>query len=173
MKVDKISLDNAKLNNLFYFVANVVICRDSDGRCLLLKRSETEKVHPGKYCVPGGKLDWDDLDIKNPTRMNGDVYDFQNALENLLSREVKEECGLEIEEKPVYINSVAYIRPDGVPVMMLKFIAKYKSGEVEIEDGAITDYAWVNTDEIKNYECIAGIEKEITEAVSLFEKYQD
>ncbi|HRZ29879.1 MAG TPA: hypothetical protein P5052_04025 [Candidatus Paceibacterota bacterium] len=57
MKALKISLDNAKQNKLFYFVANVIIYRDSDKRCLILKRSSTEKVHPDKYCVPGGKLE--------------------------------------------------------------------------------------------------------------------
>src|SRR3989344_7198401 len=96
MKADKISLDKAKSKNLFYFVANVIIYRESDGRCLILKRSENEKVHPGKYCVPGGKLDWTDLDINNPTRMNGDVIDFEGSLEKLLQREAREECGLEI-----------------------------------------------------------------------------
>ncbi len=171
MKADKISLDNAKSNNLFYFVANVIIYRETDGRCLILKRSETEKVHPGKYCVPGGKLDWNDLDINNPTRMNGEVYDFEGVLEKLLQREALEECGLVIEDKPIYVNSVGYIRPDGVPVMMLKFAAKYKSGVVKIEDGAITDHAWVNEEEIKNYDCIKGIKEEVMYAISLFTKY--
>lgn len=170
MKVGKISLENAKSNNLFYFVANVIIYRESDGRCLILKRSETEKVHPGKYCVPGGKLDWSDLDINNPTRMNGDVFDFEDALEKLLQREAREECDLEIKGKPLYVNSVGYIRPDGVPVMMLKFVALYKSGEVEIEDGAITDHAWVSAEEIKNFDCIEGIKEEITYAISLFKR---
>jgi 8-oxo-dGTP pyrophosphatase MutT (NUDIX family) len=57
MKASKISLENAKENKLFYVVSNVVIYRDSDQRCLILKRSENEKVHPGKYCTPGGKLE--------------------------------------------------------------------------------------------------------------------
>ncbi len=168
MKAEKISLDNAKSINLFYFVANVIIYRESDGRCLILKRGENEKVHPGKYCVPGGKLDWSDLDINNPTRMNGDVYDFEGALEGLLQREAREECGLEIADNPLYINSVAYIRPDGVPVMMQKFAAKYSSGELKLEDGAFTDYAWVNEEEIKDYDCIEGIAEEVASAISLF-----
>lgn len=170
MKADKISLDNAKSNNLFYFIANVIIYRESDGRCLILKRSENEKVHPGKYCVPGGKFDWSDLDINNPIRMNGDVYDFDEALEKLLQREAKEECGLEIEEELIYVKSIGYIRPDGVPGMILKFTAKYKSGEVQIEEGSMTDYAWVNGEEIKNYDCIDGIKEEVTYAISLFKK---
>jgi len=57
MKATKISIDNAKKDKLFYFVANVIIYRSSDKKCLILKRSETEKVHPSKYCVPGGKLE--------------------------------------------------------------------------------------------------------------------
>ena len=69
MKAKKISVDNAKKNKLFYFVANVVIYREADGRCLILKRDEREKVQPGKYAVPGGKLEWADLDMNNPTRM--------------------------------------------------------------------------------------------------------
>ncbi len=60
MLAKKISLDKAKQNKLFYFVANVVIYRESDKRCLILKRDKREKVHPGKYAVPGGKLEWED-----------------------------------------------------------------------------------------------------------------
>lgn len=63
MPAEKISLQNAKENKLFYFVANVVIYRSSDARCLILKRSVEEKVHPGKYCVPGGKLEWEQLNL--------------------------------------------------------------------------------------------------------------
>ena len=91
-----ISLENAKKDKLFYFVANVVVYRPSDGRCLILKRHEREKVHPGKWAVPGGKLEWKDLDVTKPTRMNGDVYDFENAVEDLLVRETREEAGVEI-----------------------------------------------------------------------------
>ena len=88
MPADKISLENAKEEKLFYFVANVVVFRESDGRCLILKRSENEKVHPGKFATPGGKLEWKDLPLQNPTRMNGDVIDFENA-KFLKKRELK------------------------------------------------------------------------------------
>ena len=57
MAADKISVDRAKKNKLFYLVATVVVYRESDGRCLILKRGMGEKVHPGKYTVPGGKLE--------------------------------------------------------------------------------------------------------------------
>lgn len=161
MKAEKISLKNAKENKLFYFVANVVVYRESDGRCLILKRSKNEKVHPGKYCVPGGKLEWDDFDINNPTRLNGDVIDFENAVEDLFLRETKEESGIEIYPELKYINSVAFVRPDEIPVMLVKFAARYKGGEVHLEDNSFSDFAWVNGEEIKNYDCIEGICDEV------------
>jgi len=168
MPSDKISIDNAKKDKLFYFVANAVVFRDSDKKCLILKRHEREKVHPGKYAVPGGKLEWINLDIKNPTRMNGDVIDFEDAVEDLLKREVFEEAGIEIEDDLNYINSVAFVRPDGIPVMLIKFAAKYKSGEVKLEEGGFTDHSWVDVNEVKNYDCIEGVKEEIEKTISLF-----
>ena len=154
MSATKISLDQAKKDKLFYFVANVVVYRESDGRCLILKRSEREKVHPGKYAVPGGKLEWKDLPVENPSRVNDDVLDYENTLEELLRREVQEEAGLEIELPLKYINSVAFIRPDGIPVVLVKFAAKYKRGEVKLEEGTFTEHAWVNAEEVKKYDCM-------------------
>ena len=168
MPADKISLQNAKEDKLFYCVANVVVYRASDGRCLILKRSEREKVHAGKWCVPGGKLEWEQLDIAKPTRMNGDVLDFEDAIEKLLAREVKEEAGIEIERELKYINSVAFVRPDGIPTILIKFAAKYKGGDVVVEDGAFVDHAWVNEQEVKKYECIQGIPEEIVKTIRIF-----
>jgi 8-oxo-dGTP pyrophosphatase MutT (NUDIX family) len=170
MRAKKISLQNAKENKLFYFVANVVVYRESDGRCLILKRDEREKVHPGKYAVPGGKLEWKQLDITKSTRMNGDVFDFENTVEDLLVREAREEAGIEIERDFKYINSNAFIRPDETPVVLVKFAAKYKSGEVRPEPGAFVDYAWVNAEEVKDYQCIKGVEEEVKRTIRLFKE---
>lgn len=167
MPAEKISLDNAKNDKLFYIVANTVIYR-KDGKCLILKRHDREKVHPGKYCVPGGKLEWNNLDLKNPTRLNGDVLDFENALEDLLKREVKEEAGIEIDDALYYINSVAFVRPDGIPVVLIKFAVQYKSGEVVLEKESFSDYAWVDSYEVENYDCIKGIKEEIKKTIELF-----
>ena len=168
MPADKISLKNAKEDKLFYFVANVVVYREEDARCLILKRSAREKVHPGKYAVPGGKLEWGELDIARPTRMNGDVIDFENAVENLLVREVREEAGIEIEDSIKYLNSVAFVRPDGIPVVLVKFAAKYKRGEVKLEPGAFDDFSWVNADEVKNFDCIQGIQDEVAKTIQIY-----
>lgn len=172
MPAQKISLDHAKPNKLFYFVANVVIYRESDGRCLILKRSAREVVHPGKYAVPGGKLEWEELDLKNPLRVQNDVLDFPDAVERLLMREAKEEAGVEIDSKFVYINSVAFVRPDEIPVVLVKFAAKFKGGKVVPEPGAFDDYVWVNAEEVKNYSCIEGVTEEVAETIARFKTYR-
>ncbi|MEI6478334.1 MAG: NUDIX domain-containing protein [bacterium] len=162
MKAASISLDQAKSDKLFYFVANVLIYRPEDRRVLILKRSEREKAHPGKYAFPGGKLEWADMDLEHPTRMNGDVIDFEGAVEDLLARESLEEAGVKIDvSNPLYLNSVAFVRPDGIPVILVKFAAPYVSGEVKVQEGDFTDFAWVNEAEVKEYDCIEGIDEEI------------
>jgi len=168
MRAKRIGIENAKTEKLFYFVANVVVYREKDKRCLILKRDRREKVHPGKYAVPGGKLEWKDLDIKHPTRINGDVLDFENAIENLLQREVYEEAGIKIHPDLKYINSVAFVRPDEIPVVLAKFAAKYRGGKVVLEKGGFTDFAWVNAREVEKYKCIKGINDEVKKTIKLF-----
>ncbi|MEI7741771.1 MAG: NUDIX domain-containing protein [bacterium] len=168
MKAEKISLESAKQDKLFYFIANVVVVRAADMRCLILKRDMREKVHPGRYGVTGGKLEWADMDITNPMRMNGDVIDFPDAVERLLARETMEEAGVKIGSKIKYINSVAFIRPDGIPCILVKFAAEYVSGEVALEKDSFTDYAWVNEAEADKYDCIEGIKDEVAAAIKAF-----
>lgn len=171
MRAQEINLIDAKENKLFYFVANAVVYRESDARCLILKRDKREKVHPGKWAVVGGKLEWDDLDLQNPGRAHGDVLDYPNAVEDLLVREAHEEAGVIIDTSDMrYINSVAFVRPDGIPVVMVKFGVRYVSGEVVPEKGAFTDYAWVSVEELKEYDCLLGIEEEVAKTVVYFKK---
>jgi 8-oxo-dGTP pyrophosphatase MutT (NUDIX family) len=170
MPASEISLEKAKSDKLFYLVANVVVYRREDGRCLILKRSEREKVHPGKWCVPGGKLEWANLDVANPTRLNGDVLDFEGAVEELLAREAAEEAGVTIGRELRYVNSVAYVRPDGIPVLLVKFAAEYRGGEVTVEEGSFTGSAWVTPDEIEDYDCIRGVPEEVTAVTGMFER---
>jgi ADP-ribose pyrophosphatase YjhB (NUDIX family) len=168
MVATAISLDNAKPEKLFYIVANVVVYRSQDQRCLLLKRSEREVAHPGKFAVPGGKLEWSDLDITQPTRRNGQVIDFEYAIEKLLQREAREEAGIEIIGPLQYINNTAYIRPDGIPTLLIKFAARYQSGEVALEVGSFTQHAWVNAKEAAALPCIEGIVEEVSQTIALF-----
>ena len=168
MPAKEVSIKEAKENKLFYFVANALVYRKDDGRCLLLKRSETEKVHPGRWATPGGKMEWNDFDLSHPTRLNGDVLDYLDSVEALLKRETMEEAGVELNDDFKFINSNTFIRPDGIPVVLIKLAASYKSGDVVLEEGCFTDHIWVDAEEVKKLECIDGICEEVAKTVKLF-----
>jgi len=87
-----------------------VVYRESDQRCLLLKRHPREVVYSGKYCVPGGKLEWLGMDLSQPTMADGDVLKFENAIEGLLAKEV--------------INSISWLRQLSNICLGLPFQAK-------------------------------------------------
>ena len=55
-----------------------------------------------------------------------------------------------------------------IAVVLVKFAAKYKGGEVQLERGAFSDYAWVNNKEVKNYNCIEGVTEEIAATIKKF-----
>ena len=62
-----------------YSLSVKVLILNTDGCCLLLKRSDESKNNPGKWDLPGGKLE------------RGESF------EQALLREVSEETGLEIK----------------------------------------------------------------------------
>ena len=168
MRAEKISIKNAKPDKLFYVVMGATIYRPEDRRCLILKRSESETVHPNKWTNVGGKLEHGDLDMGKPTSVDGDVTVFEDALPRLLGREALEESGLKVGNDLRFIASKVFVRPDGIPVVLLKFGVRYESGEVKFEEGAFTDFAWVNADEVKKYDCIEGVAEEVAITIEVF-----
>ncbi len=98
----------------------------------------------------------------------GGKVEEKETIETAAKREVKEEAGIEIYENLKYINNVAFIRPDGIPVILVKFAAKYKAGDIVLEKGAFTDFRWVDKEEVKTYDCIQGVHKEVEETINLF-----
>jgi len=135
-------------------VASTAIIHN-DGKYLLIQRNLQKKAFPGKWTVPGGGLETDDY-INLPASGAGQWY---NAIENSLRREVKEETNLEIG-KLNYLVDIAFIRSDGVPVVVLSYWADYKSGEVKIDEDSM-NYVWTTLEEAKNYDLIEGIWEEI------------
>ena len=39
---------------------------------------------------------------------------------------------------------------------------------VVLEKDSFTDFAWVNSEEIKSYDCIKGVHEEVEQAIKLF-----
>ena len=85
----------------------------------------------------------------------------------MLAREIKEEVGLEIENIG-YITSMVYIRPDGIPGLIISLYANAKTEDVKLGN-ALSEYAWVDIEEARKYELITGIYEEL-EMLDIFLK---
>jgi 8-oxo-dGTP pyrophosphatase MutT (NUDIX family) len=137
-------------------IAQTVIIYRDDGKYLITRRSLNEKAFPGMWTVPGGNLETDDYVNTPPTNAAGQWY---NALENGIRREIREEVGIEIGST-TYLLDITFIRPDGIPSLILSYYAPYLSGEVILDEDTI-DHAWVTPEEAKSYDLIDGIAHEI------------
>ncbi len=126
-----------------------------DGKFLITKRSPHKKAFPNKWTVPGGGLETDDYTTTPKTTADHWYY----AIENSLRREIMEEVGLEVG-KVDYLLDMAFIRPDGIPIVVLSYHCPYKAGEVILDEDSV-DHAWVSYEEAKGYDLIDGILAEI------------
>lgn len=126
-----------------------------DGKHLLLQRSLQKKAFPGKWTVPGGKMEVDDY--INLPKTTSDHWYF--ALDKGLRREIKEETGLEVDGLN-YLCDMTFIQPDGVPGIILSFYGNWKSGEVQLDEDSI-NHAWVSLEEARNYDMVEGLLEEI------------
>ena len=144
-----------KHNELHRIVMTAIIYND-EGRFLVTKRTPTQKAFPNLWTVPGGGLEVSDY-IDTP-KTTSDLWYF--VLEKALRREVVEEVNVEIG-KPRYLLDMIFIRPDGIPAVVLSYYAKYISGEVKLDPEDSTEYRWVTADEAKDLEMIEGIPEEI------------
>lgn len=137
-------------------VATTCIIYNDEGKYLVTKRSPHKKAFPDKWTVPGGGLNTDDY-VNTPKSYGAPQW--YGAVETTLMREVKEEVDLEIG-KPQYLLDLTFIRPDGIPVLILSYYAPYVSGDVKLDEDAV-EYKWVTLVEAKELDLIKGIYEEI------------
>ena len=140
-------------NLLHYIVVTGILVKD--GKFLITKRAEWEKAFPGKWTVPGGKLEVLDYILREKDTSSH----WYNVFEDLLKREVKEEVGLEIKNID-YVTSMVYIRDDKIPCLIVSLHAETESDNIML-CRALTDFAWVDLEEAKNYDLIEGIYEEL------------
>jgi ADP-ribose pyrophosphatase YjhB (NUDIX family) len=114
-----------------------ILLQNKQGEILLLKSPSTAPSWYGKYDLPGGRINNDEVDI-----------DFHK----LIDREVKQEVGKNVKYKlrkdPV---SLVKYRPKGdCSILYILFEARYISGKVEISKEH-TEYIWkrINSKNIK------------------------
>jgi 8-oxo-dGTP diphosphatase len=145
-------------NKLLHEIAITAIIVN-DGKFLITKRAMTKKRFPGKWTVPGGKLEIEDyINLPKDTE-----FYWYNVLEKVLRREVKEEVGIEIENIE-YVTSLATIHTDGNPSLVISCMAGYVSGKITLQKEETDDFAWVSLEEAKKYDLIDGIYDELVMA---------
>jgi 8-oxo-dGTP pyrophosphatase MutT (NUDIX family) len=138
------------------------IIYNDEGNYLITKRSLNQIVHPGKWEVPGGGVETSDYINTQKTTETA----WYEVLPGALKREVKEETNLEID-RIEYLTDLIFIRPDGIPVLVLSYFAHTSGGEVILEEGGATEYAWVTAEEAEKYELIDGVLDEIRMAETI------
>jgi len=134
-------------------ITAIVIKND---KYLIIRRSSNKKRFPGKWTVPGGKLEISDY-VNLPKETE---FYWYNVLEKVLKREVREEVGIEIKNIE-YVISLATIHADGNPSLVISCLADYVSGEIELQEDETDKHAWVSLKEAEKYDLLDGIYEEL------------
>lgn len=142
-------------NLLHYVVVTGILVNPQTRKYLITKRADWEKAFPGKWTVPGGKLEVLDYVLRDKDTGSH----WYNVFEDILKREVMEEVGLEIENIG-YVTSMVYIRPDKIPCIIVSLYANAKEGNIRLCN-ALMEHAWVSLEEAKDYDLIEGIYEEL------------
>lgn len=150
-------MEEKEKNYLHEVAVTAIIVKD--GKFLITRRSLEKKRFPGKWTVPGGKLEVSDyINLPKDTE-----HYWYNVMEKVLRREVGEEVGLVISEVE-YLTSLATVHEDGHPSLVISCLAKYESGEVSLDPNECDEFAWVSAEEAKSYDLLDGIYEELVMA---------
>lgn len=130
-------MDNSKLH-----IVAVTGFLEKDGKFLILQRSANETAYPGKWTVPGGKVEGSE------------------NIRKTLKKEFQEEAGITIKDEMRFLGEGEFTRPDGYHVIILNFLCEYESGAVEIDKKDFTDFVWASLEDLSKYDLIDGVKKD-------------
>ncbi len=128
--------DQIDISKLHSVIVNAVV--EKDGKILVSQRSFEEAHEPGKWTIPGGKVD----------KTEGDVF---NIVEKTCAREVEEETGVIIKEDAHLITNNTFIRSNGQHVIALICLCHWSSGEAQALEDTI-GVKWISENEIDSIE---------------------
>lgn len=115
---------------------------EKDGKFLILKRSDNEDVAKNEWDIPGGAIRF----VENPI--------------DALKREIKEECGLDVDViKPLRLWTF-YKNSGKTQIFGVTLLCKYKEGTI-ILSKEHTAYKWIDADEINDFKIHKGIKEDI------------
>jgi 8-oxo-dGTP pyrophosphatase MutT (NUDIX family) len=130
---------------------------------LICKRSEQEKIFPGKWCVPGGRVMQSDF-----IHTQKDTADhWFGIFEKILQKEIFEETNLHIKNIG-YVSNLALLRPNGFTTIIVSLHAEWASGEVIMKQPEeLVEYAWVTLEEARQYDLIENIYEQLEQVHKL------
>jgi 8-oxo-dGTP diphosphatase len=131
-------------------VAAKAIVRRKDGRFLLIRRALDVNTDPGRWDLPGGKMD------------------YGETLRDALVREVREETGFTVTVGPVV--HICHFTKEPFWVTCVTFACEYDGGEVRLSDEHI-DFAWIDLSGIPNRTYGRAIREQL-DAYAAFAKRQ-
>lgn len=137
-----------------HVIVNAVV--EKDGKILVSQRSFEEAHEPGKWTIPGGKVD----------RTEGDVW---NVLEQTCAREVKEETGVEISENIELLANNTFIHSSGKHAIALIFLCHWKSGEASSLEDTI-GVKWISEEELDSVEFAPNVKNYISKGFDLLDR---
>jgi 8-oxo-dGTP diphosphatase len=144
------------LKDKVHYIAVTGIVRKDD-KYLICKRSDKERIFPGKWCVPGGKVTITDF-IHTPKDTKDHWF---GVLEKTLAKEIFEETNIRIKNIG-YVSNLALLRPNGYSTIIISLHAQWDSGEAEMKQpDELVDFAWVTLEEAKEYDLIENIWEQI------------
>lgn len=95
-------------------VATKAVIKNGEEKYLILMKSSKEDINPNTYDLPGGRIN------------------FGEKLENAVTREVKEETGLNIEAQKVF--EAWTFTKDEFQLVGINFICKLLGGEIILSE---------------------------------------
>ncbi len=135
--------------NKLHIVAVVAVIRNSDGKYLVLKRSEREIAYPGMYTFPGGKVE------------------DNNTVEETLADEAMEEAALTLKPGKILLKDKSFVRPDGQTAKVFSYLCEVENADQVVICEDFTDYKWVTLEELKDLPHV-GIEDELIQAEKIY-----
>ncbi len=141
--------DSAENKTHLVLVNGIVFNGD---KVLLSQRSWDEPHEPGKWTIPGGKVE----------RTKDEEFDI---IEKTLKSEILEETGIEIDGEIKLIANNTFLRSTGQHVIALVFKCRYKNGEATPLEDTI-DCKWATLEEVKEMEFSPNVKEYILRAYS-------
>ena len=126
-------------------LVNAVVKKSN--KILISQRSWEETHEPGKWTIPGGKVE----------RTTKETW---GVIEKTLASEVLEETGVKIKKDAVLLLNNTFVRSTGQHVVALIFLCCWASGKAKPLDDTI-DVRWIGKEEINKFKFAPNVKKYI------------